>query len=98
MKNNWWSKLSEELQSFADQNKSREFFAATRKLYGPTNNGVRPVMCKDGNICKDKQGIKERWKEHFSELLNQTAVVDPSVIDKIPQHLFKRNWMSPPQL
>lgn len=61
MKNDFWLRKSDELQSLADQNKSREFFAATRKLYGPTNNGVRPVMCKDGNICKDKQGIKERW-------------------------------------
>lgn len=61
-KNDWWLRKSEELRSYADQNKSRELFAATGKLYDPTNSGVRPVMAKNGSMCKDRQdsGINDR--------------------------------------
>ncbi|KAF6021376.1 hypothetical protein EB796_020317 [Bugula neritina] len=54
MQNHWWTKKAVELQSLADQNKTREFFAETRKLYGPTSRGSAPVKDKDGTpptIC-----------------------------------------------
>lgn len=57
-------------KDLADQDKSREFFAATRKLYRPTTHGVRPVADKDDVIHKDKNKIRECWKDHFDVLLN----------------------------
>ena len=86
MKNNWWSRKSEELQRLADMNNSKEFFAATRKLYGPRSGGVGPIASKDGStVHKEKAKIRERWGEHFSELLNQDAQVDEDAIERLPK-------------
>jgi len=59
MQNHWWTKKAVELQSLADQNKTREFFAETRKLYGPTSRGSAPVKDKDGVLYKDKDDIRQ---------------------------------------
>lgn len=55
------------------------------KLYGPSSSGARPIAAKDGTIYKEKEQIRERWGEHFSELLNQEAQVDDNVLDGLPQ-------------
>lgn len=44
-KNDWWLRKSEKLQSYADQNKSRN-------SYGSTNSRIKPVMAKNGNMWK----------------------------------------------
>ena len=85
LKNGWWVKKSEELQTLADSHNSKEFFAATRKLYGPSSKGARPISGKDGTVYKDKDKIKERWSEHFSELLNQDTDVIANITDELPK-------------
>ena len=86
MKNNWRSRKSEELQRLAEKNTNKEFFAATRKIYGPRSGGVGPVALKDGStVHKEKAKIKERWGEHFSDLLNQDAQVDDDGIERLPK-------------
>lgn len=85
MQNEWWTQKAKELQSLADQNKTRDFFAETRKLYGPLSHGSVPVQDKNGVLHKDKDAIRDCWKEHFSSLLNQTSTVDDTALQKVPQ-------------
>ena len=57
MKNDWWIRKSEELQRLADMNNSKEFFAATRKIYGPPSGGAS----RDESIIHREKGeIKDR--------------------------------------
>ena len=36
-------------------------------------------------LRKDKDDIKDCWKEHFSNLLNQPSTVDKAALEQIPQ-------------
>jgi len=59
MQSDWWTEKAMELQNLADQNKTRQFFAETRKLYRPMSRGSAPVKDKDGVLYKDKDNIRQ---------------------------------------
>ena len=64
---------------------SREFYAATRTIYGPTQRHTAPLRSKDGTtLIKDKEGILCRWKEHFNDLLNRDSHVEADSFDNVP--------------
>ncbi|PFX13645.1 LINE-1 retrotransposable element ORF2 protein [Stylophora pistillata] len=98
MENNWWIQKAQEIQALSDSNNSKAFFAATKKIYGPTSQGVRPVAGKDGTLHKDLAGIRDRWKEHFCELLNQTPSVNIDAIANLPQLSVKSHLDETPTL
>jgi hypothetical protein len=54
-------------------NDTRKFYQAIRSA----KNGFQPrtSMCrkKNGDLVCDSNGVLERWKEHFDELLNAGA-------------------------
>ena len=86
MKNIWWINKSKEMQGYVDKNDMKNFFSATRKVYGPNMHGPAPLRSKDGTqILKSELEILHRWKEHFQELLNRDTVVDVDVLALIPQ-------------
>ena len=85
MKDKWWIDKAAEIQGYADNHKSREFYAATRTIYGPTQRHTAPLRSKDGTtLIKDKEGILSRWKEHFTDLLNRDSHVQPDSLDNVP--------------
>ena len=53
IKNDWWIQKSEEPQTLADSHCSKEFFAATLKLYGPSSGGAHPISGKDGTVYNE---------------------------------------------
>lgn len=86
IKNNWWTNKAKELQTYIDKNDMKNFFSATRVLYGPSTQGLAPLRSKDGaRILKSNKDILARWKEHFEDLLNRNPVIDDNAIHQIPQ-------------
>lgn len=84
MKNDWWQRKAEELQELADNQDYRGLFAGLRAIYGPKTNPVAPVRSDDGSeLLTDMQDIKERWKEHFSRLLNQDGMAHAEAGDEV---------------
>ena len=78
MHDKWWEKKAEEVQSFADSNNSKQFFSSLKTVFGPSKSGSSLQLSADGTtLIKDKAAIRERWKEHFSQLLNRPSSVDP---------------------
>ena len=58
IKGKWWIDKADEIQGYADNHMSREFYAATRTIYGPTQRHTAPIRSKDGTtIIKEKEGI-----------------------------------------
>jgi Reverse transcriptase (RNA-dependent DNA polymerase) len=59
-----------EIESLHDRNESRKFY----RSIGNVKKGFQPrtSMCKrkNGELVCDLNGILERWREHFDELLN----------------------------
>ena len=98
LKNDWWIKKSEELQTLADSHCSKEFFAATRKLYGPSSGEARSISGKDGAVYKEREKILQHWGEHFSELLNQESIVNDNITNTLPQARIIYDLADPPTM
>lgn len=85
MKDNWWNRKAEEIQSLADRNDSGAFFASLKEVYGPRGSSAEPVKSIDGSVLITEKGkIMERWKEHFERLLNPDSSAEDDAGD-IPQ-------------
>uniref|UniRef100_K7E0P4 RNA-directed DNA polymerase n=1 Tax=Monodelphis domestica TaxID=13616 RepID=K7E0P4_MONDO len=99
MQDRWWKKRAEEIQHFADMKNYKQFFSALKTVYGPLKPTTTPLLSSDGDtLIKDKKGISNRWKEHFSQLLNQPSSVDQSTLDQIPQNRTIEQLDVPPSI
>ena len=67
------------------ENNMKDFYATLREVYGPSSRNSHPVRSKSGELLTTKNEIKERWVEHFSELLNNETETDDSVLNEIDQ-------------
>ena len=85
LKNNWFQQKAEQAEQFAQEKNHREFYATLNEVYGPRSSSSHAVRSKDGVLLTSSDEIKDRWVEHFSELLNQPSEVDMSILDEIPQ-------------
>lgn len=56
-----------------------------REIYGPSSKSSHPIRDKGGNLLTTQEDIKERWVEHFSELLNMTTDIDETVLDELSE-------------
>ena len=85
IKDSWWKAKAEELQHYADQHASKQFFEGLRTVYGPPSSTVTPIRDYEGYLPTAKASIPERWAEHFKTLLNRPSIIQDQVIDDIPQ-------------
>ena len=94
--NTWWQRKSAEIQSFADQRDLRSFHAATKEIFGPTRSSVGVLKDADGiTTITDCEGILNRWRSHFENLLNDQADTPIDLLRMTPQHPV-RHWMALP--
>ena len=99
MQNEWWENKAEEVQKYADSKNSKMFFKAIKEVYGPAKPCTSPLMSSDGTtLLKDKRSINERWREHFSTLLNRPSTVDSAALDQIPQKIILEHLDLPPTI
>ena len=99
IENQWWVNLAEEIQRYADDNDTHNFYNSIKEVYGPTTHSTTPVRSADGTtLIKDVQGISQRWAEHFSTLLNGGLTPDRSILSEIPQEEIKLELDSLPSL
>ena len=84
LRNDWWQRRAEELQSrMADNHNYRGLFAGLKAIYGKSNV-VAPVKSADGGkLVTDLQDIRNRWKEHFNNLLNQEGSAHPDACQQL---------------
>ena len=86
MKDSWYSKKADEIQSYADTNNSRCFYDALKSIYGPQPSGSSPMLSADGNtLLTDKEKILSRWAEHFENILNRPSSINEAAIARLPQ-------------
>ncbi|KAL8569705.1 hypothetical protein ACOMHN_005822 [Nucella lapillus] len=57
-----------------------------------------PLLLTNGALLKEKKAINERWREHFSTLLNRPSTVSNEVLDQIPQRPTLDSLDLPPSL
>eukprot|EP00061_Rhincodon_typus_P014936 g42330.t1 len=58
-------------QRMADNHDVQGFFCAVKTTYGSNTQGPTALLAKDRvTLIQDKEAIKQRWGEHFRDLLN----------------------------
>ena len=70
------SEIAEQAEQYSQEKNHREFYATLNEVYGPKIKSSHPVRSKGGVQLTTSDEIKERWVEHFSELLNHLTEVD----------------------
>ena len=97
MEDKWWDNLATKTQEAAEAGDSKTQYNLLNKAFGPRKSSATPLRTKDGNSVLSKDtDIANRWKEHFSDLLNQQSVVDDIVIDSIEQRPTIVHMSDPP--
>ena len=84
--NNWAVRVATDLEEAASKGQQREVWAKIKKISG---NGKKKqptsVRDKDGKIITDPHNQRDRWKEHFTELLNPPlSSVNLDDLDSVP--------------
>ncbi|KAL8624262.1 hypothetical protein ACOMHN_027568 [Nucella lapillus] len=99
MQDEWLKKKANEVQLYADTKNSRMFFRALKALYGPSRpSTTHPSSVNERRAVKEKKAMNERWKEHFSTLLNRPSTVSNEALDQIPQIPTLDSLELPPSL
>jgi hypothetical protein len=85
-KNAWRKNKAEEIQKYADAHDQRNFYEAIKQIYGPKVKSTKPILDENGVLLRVESEIKERWKNHYSTVLNCSSDVDWEAIDLLPQY------------
>ena len=83
--NNWALRMADDLEEAARKGQQREVWQKINVISGKKKKQSTAVRDMSGQLIADPQAQKERWKEHFSRLLNpppQEANI--SDLDNIP--------------
>ena len=77
----------------------KKFFSAPKAVYGPSISGSTPLQPADGSmLIKYQEGLRNRWTEHFSTLLNRPPTVDPTALEQVPQQPTLNDFDLPPSM
>ena len=85
LKHSWFRHRAEEAERYSQEKNHRDFYATLNAVYGPRSRTSHPVKSKDGELLTAPDMIKERWVEHFCDLLNQPTDADLTIADGIDQ-------------
>ncbi|XP_047111665.1 uncharacterized protein LOC124788438 [Schistocerca piceifrons] len=97
IKNKWWQQKATELQNLSDARNLRGFYAGIKELYGPIRSSSGALKAADNStILTESQDILNRWKEHFSSLLNSPSTAAGDFLKNVPQHPPKPCLADPP--
>ena len=97
IKTDLWTKKAAEIQSLADNNDSKVFFASLKEVYGPQRACLDPAKSIDGSVLHTEiPQIMERWREHFNLLLNPETNADDDATSSIMQLPVRHHMDEPP--
>ncbi|VDP82530.1 unnamed protein product [Schistosoma mattheei] len=65
----------------------RQLYDTTKKLSGNCRKSERPVKSKEGEVITNIEEQQNKWVEHFEELLNRPASLNPPNIEAAPKDL-----------
>ena len=70
-----------------------------KTVFGSSASSSVPLLSSDGKtLIKDQEGLRKRWWEHFSTLLNRPSSVDSDTLNQIPQQHVRVSLVKPPTI
>ncbi|VDO53377.1 unnamed protein product [Schistosoma margrebowiei] len=79
--------LARTAKKAAREGSMRQLYDITKKLSGNRRKPERPVKSKEGEVITNIEEQQNRWVEHFKELLNPPAPLNPPNIKAAPTDL-----------
>lgn len=73
----WAEGIADEAEEAAARQDTKALYELTRILSGKGTQQCKPVRDKAGEILKTTEEQMTRWKEHFEEVLNRPAPLNP---------------------
>ena len=92
----WYGRLAANVEAASREGRTRDMFRHVKSLQ-PRTSSIQIVKDKDDNALSTAESRRERWREHFSELLNLLAMPDPAVLGTLPD-LASSNMEAPLRL
>jgi exonuclease III len=83
--NDYWSKLSQEIQTAADTGNIRGMYEGIKRAFGPTPMKTAPLKSLSGETITSKEQQLERWVEHYSELYSRENMITDEALNSIGQ-------------
>ena len=81
--NEYWTELSENIQSVAITGNIRGMYDGIKKALGPTLYKTAPLRSSTGEVLTDRGHQLERWVEHYSYIYSRENIVSPSALDAV---------------
>ena len=72
-------KIAEDLEDAARRHNSKILYWHVNKLKGSSQSGLVPVKDRNGATISNKEKVKERWVEHFENVLNRDTVAGKDI-------------------
>ena len=72
-------KIAEDLEDSARRHNSKILYWHVNKLKGSSQFGLVPVKDRNRATISDKEKVKERWVEHFENVLNRDTVAGKDI-------------------
>ena len=64
-----------------------------KEICGNACTKTAAIKDKDGKLLESRTAIKDRWKEYFEKLYNETNPVDKTILLEMPPcNLDKNTW------
>ncbi|VDP00529.1 unnamed protein product [Schistosoma margrebowiei] len=79
--------LTTTAEKAAREGNMRQLYDTTKKLSGNRRKPERPVKSKEDEVITKIEEQQNRWVEHFKELLNRPAPLNPPNIEAAPTDL-----------
>ncbi|VDP16563.1 unnamed protein product [Schistosoma margrebowiei] len=79
--------LATTAEKAAREGNMRQQYNTTKKLSGNHRKPERPVKSKEGEVITNIEEQRNKWVEHFKELLNRPAPLNPADIEAAPTDL-----------
>ena len=100
IQNRWWKNKAEELNRFHSQGDLKNLFSSWKLLSTQRRVHVSSVLDESGsNVISDPIQIRNRWRAHFSRVLNVSiSTYDDSVFNIIPQQPVLEELARPPSI
>ena len=76
-KRRWVAEKAQRAQAAAENGRQKELYSIVKQLTGHNNRQVAAVRSKDGELLKNMEARKKKWKEHFQKVLNRDAPEEP---------------------
>ena len=83
-KEQWLEGKCQEAEDSAKKQDTKRLYQMVKEICGNACTKTAAIKDKDGKLLESRTDIKNRWKEYFEKLYNETNPVDKTILQEMP--------------